>query len=219
MAPRHLVLVGLMGSGKTTVGARVAGRLGLPFRDGDALLEAATGRTAAALRESAGEAALHRAECVVLREALAAEAPSVIAAAAAVVDDPACRAALRAAGIAVAMLRADPPVLAQRFTEGARPGGGGTHRPAYGAGPATFLAAQARDRAARFTACRPCVVVDTGRLDPDAAAERIATVVGAARAALALGAAPVATEAPAAADLPDAALAAASPAAADVPTR
>lgn len=62
MAPRHVVLVGLMGSGKTTVGAMVADRLGLPFCDGDALLEAATGRTAVALRDVAGEAALHRAE-------------------------------------------------------------------------------------------------------------------------------------------------------------
>jgi len=176
VTPRHVVLVGLMGSGKTTVGPVVARRLGLPFRDGDALLEAATGRTAAALRDAEGEAALHRAECEILPAALAADTPSVIAAAAAVVDDPASRAALRAPGVAVAWLRADSAVLGRRFE--AASGGDGAHRPAYGDDPSTFLAAQARRRAPMFAACRPLVVVDTGQLDPAAAAERIVAALG-----------------------------------------
>ncbi len=176
-ALRHVVLVGLMGSGKSTVGVALANRLGLPYRDNDTLLGAATGQTAAAPRDAAGEAELHHAEGVVLRDALAAETLSVIAAAAAVVDDPACRAALRAPGIAVAWLRADPAVLGRRFAAGVRAGGGSTYRPAYGAEAATFLAAQARRRAARFAACRPCVVVDTGSMDVEAAVQRIATAV------------------------------------------
>jgi len=178
MTPRHVVLVGLMGSGKTTVGALVARRLGLPFRDGDALLEAATGLTAAVLRDREGADALHVAEARVFREALAADTPAVIATAAAVVDDPACRAALRAPGVAVAWLRADPAVLGNRFAAGV--GGDGAHRPAYGEDSGAFLAAQARRRATRFAACRPLVVVDTGVLGPEEAAGRIAAAIGAA---------------------------------------
>ena len=144
--------------------------------DGDALLEAATGRTAAALRDEEGVDALHRAESRVLLEALESDAATVIAAAAAVVDDPACRAALRAPGVAVIWLRAEPAVLGRRFEAGS--GGDGAHRPAYGEDPAAFLAAQARRRASRFAACRPLVIVDTGRLDPAAATERIIAALG-----------------------------------------
>jgi len=168
---RHLVLVGLMGTGKSTVGSLVAARLGWPYRDGDAMLEAATGQTATVLRDAEGAETLHRAESRVLQEALGSDVPSVIGAAAAVVDDPACRAALRAPGVAVAWLRADPAVLGRRFAAAA--GGEGAYRPAYGEDPTAFLAAQARHRAARFVACRPLVVVDTGRLTSAAAAERI----------------------------------------------
>jgi shikimate kinase len=174
-ALQHLVLVGLMGAGKTTVGMLVAARLGLPFRDGDAMLEAATGRTAAAIRDADGAEALHREERRVLAEALAAAEPSVIAAAAAVVDDPPSRAALRARGVAVAWLRADAAVLGRRFAAAA--GGEGAYRPAYGEDPTAFLGAQARRRAARFAACRPLVVLDTRQLDAETAAERIVAAV------------------------------------------
>jgi shikimate kinase len=155
----------------------VAARLGLAFVDGDRSLERATGRTAAELRDEQGVEALHRAESETLRDALASDVPSVIAAAAAVVDDPACRAALRSPGVAVAWLRADPAVLGRRFEAGA--GGTGAHRPAYGTHAEQFLAAQGRLRAARFAACRPFVVVDTGRLDPPAAEERIVVALAA----------------------------------------
>ena len=176
MTYRHLVLVGLMGAGKSTVGSLVAARLGWPYRDGDAMLEAAAGRTAAAIRDAEGADELHRAECRVLQEALALDVPSVIAAAAAVVDDPACRAALRAPGVAVAWLRADPAVLGRRFAAAAD--GEGAYRPAYGEDPRAFLAAHARRRAARFAACRPLVAVDTGRLSSAEAAERIVATLG-----------------------------------------
>ncbi len=44
-AARHVVLVGLMGSGKTTVGRLLAARLGRPLVDSDAVIEGTTGRT------------------------------------------------------------------------------------------------------------------------------------------------------------------------------
>lgn len=52
---RPIVLVGLMGVGKSTVGRRLARRLGLPFVDSDAEIEEAAGRSAADLYERFGE--------------------------------------------------------------------------------------------------------------------------------------------------------------------
>src|SRR5262245_16053395 len=52
---RPIVLVGLMGAGKSTVGRRLARRLGLPFVDSDAEIEEAAGRTAADLFDRYGE--------------------------------------------------------------------------------------------------------------------------------------------------------------------
>jgi shikimate kinase len=176
---RHLVLIGLMGAGKTTVGALVARRLGLPLVDGDALLAAWQGVPATTVHDRAGVDALHHAEARVLLDALRGSAPAVIAPAASVVDDAACRAALRSPGVAVAWLRADPAVLGHRFAAGAAAGATGSHRPAYGGDPAAFLAAQARRRGRRFAACRPRVVVDTGRLGPEEAADRIVAALAA----------------------------------------
>ena len=56
------MLVGSPGSGKTTVGGLVAARLGLPFRDTDADVEAATGSTVAALFVDRGEDAFRELE-------------------------------------------------------------------------------------------------------------------------------------------------------------
>jgi len=52
---RPVVLVGLMGVGKSTVGRRLAKRLGLPFVDSDAEIEGAAGRPAAEVFERYGE--------------------------------------------------------------------------------------------------------------------------------------------------------------------
>jgi dephospho-CoA kinase len=56
--PTHLVMVGLMGSGKTTVGMALARRLGLPHRDSDVDLLARTGRSARAIAAADGVEAL-----------------------------------------------------------------------------------------------------------------------------------------------------------------
>ena len=52
---RPIVLVGLMGAGKSTVGRRLARRLGLPFVDSDVAIEEASGATTADLFEKFGE--------------------------------------------------------------------------------------------------------------------------------------------------------------------
>lgn len=52
---RPIVLVGLMGAGKSTIGRRLAKRLGLPFVDSDTEIEEASGASAAELFERYGE--------------------------------------------------------------------------------------------------------------------------------------------------------------------
>ncbi|MGD1035047.1 MAG: shikimate kinase [Candidatus Dormibacteria bacterium] len=85
---RPIVLVGLMGCGKTTVGTALAGRLGRPLWDGDLQLQGLTGLTAAALAAERGTDVLHRIEVEVLAMGLAHRPVPVVGAAAAAVLDP-----------------------------------------------------------------------------------------------------------------------------------
>ena len=96
----HIVVVGLMGAGKTTVGRLLAERLGVRFVDNDEQLRAAVGTTAADYQQRHGRAALHRAEIDVFCEALGATSASVIAAAASVVDSAEGRALLSSTNVA-----------------------------------------------------------------------------------------------------------------------
>ena len=110
----HLVIVGLMGSGKTTVGAALAAALGRPHRDSDADLLAATGRTARELAVDIGVVPLHELELRHLLDALAEPAPVVISAAASTIDEPACRAALADPAVTVVWLQVGPAAAAAR---------------------------------------------------------------------------------------------------------
>jgi shikimate kinase len=114
---RHLVLVGMMGSGKTTVGSRLARRLERSFVDSDDQVERRTGRTVRQIFEQEGEPAFRAHESEALAEALAAEEPAVIAAAGGTVLDPANRRRMREAGTVV-WLRAAPSVLTDRAQRG-----------------------------------------------------------------------------------------------------
>src|SRR6202043_3897037 len=69
-APAHIVLIGMMGSGKTRVGIALAARLGVPYADNDEELQARTGLDAAALARERGVAALHAIEDEILDAAL-----------------------------------------------------------------------------------------------------------------------------------------------------
>jgi shikimate kinase len=66
----HLVLVGPMGAGKSTIGRRLAARLGLPFIDMDAHIEARAGAAVTKIFEREGEAGFRARERQMLDEAL-----------------------------------------------------------------------------------------------------------------------------------------------------
>ena len=76
--PKHLVLVGLSYSGKTTVGARAAARLGLPFVDTDAEIERRAGLSVPLIFQQQGEEAFRALERQTIAEVLE-RPPSVIA--------------------------------------------------------------------------------------------------------------------------------------------
>ena len=168
---RHVVLVGLMGSGKTVVGRRLAALLERPWRDSDREIEAATGLTVRALRDRDGVEPMHALEARQLLDALAASEPSVISAAASTIEVPECRAALTAPGVGVVWLRAGPATLAKRFAAKDQ------HRPEFGSSPEVFLAEQAERRNPLFASLNP-VVIDVDRIRPNEAAARALEALG-----------------------------------------
>ncbi|WP_223167089.1 shikimate kinase [Nonomuraea sp. SYSU D8015] len=109
---KPVVVIGLMGSGKTTAGVLVAEALGLWFSDSDPFLKERYGGTAAQIAAREGADTLHRYEAEHVLHELAGE-PKVIAAAASTVEDPQVRAALREAF--VVWVDAADEVLLQRM--------------------------------------------------------------------------------------------------------
>ncbi|MAZ03794.1 MAG: shikimate kinase [Sneathiella sp.] len=67
---RPIVLVGLMGAGKSSIGRRLASQLGLPFKDADAEIEAASNLTVAEFFDIHGEAAFREGERKVIARLL-----------------------------------------------------------------------------------------------------------------------------------------------------
>jgi shikimate kinase len=88
IANRHVVLIGMMGSGKTTCGRLLAKRLGWGFWDNDEALTEATGLTAAQLQRARGQGVLHAVEHRLLATALQTHTDTVFAAAGSVVLRP-----------------------------------------------------------------------------------------------------------------------------------
>ncbi|HEY9383023.1 MAG TPA: shikimate kinase [Gemmatimonadales bacterium] len=110
---RSLILVGLPGAGKTTVGRRVAEILSADFTDIDEEVEAETGRSIAAIFAEAGEAEFRRLERAAMDRALS-QPPHLIAAGAGWIAQPGNLEAAAAAGARVLYLRIAPEVAVAR---------------------------------------------------------------------------------------------------------
>jgi shikimate kinase/3-dehydroquinate synthase len=122
---RSLVLIGLMGAGKTSIGRRLALRLGLPFRDADAEIEKAAGCTVSELFAQYGEAAFRDGERRVIKRLLSGP-PMVLATGGGAYMDAETRAAIAANGTSV-WLRCSLQTLVRRTS-------GRTHRPLLASG-------------------------------------------------------------------------------------
>ena len=117
---RTIVLVGLMGAGKTTIGRILAAQLGVPFVDSDEEIERAAGYTIADLFQKYGEPEFRRGERLVIRRLLSGP-PVVLATGGGAFMDSRTRASVREHAISI-WLRCPLPVLVQRVADR-------THRP------------------------------------------------------------------------------------------
>jgi len=163
--PRTIVLVGLMGAGKSCIGRRLAARLGLDFVDTDAAFEAAAGCTISDYFARHGEAAFREGERKVIARLLD-QTPLVLATGGGAFIDPETRARLRGDAITL-WLRADLPLLLKRTV-------GRDHRPLLKQGdPAEILG---RLIAARYPIYAEAdLVVDSTDEVPEATVARVLT--------------------------------------------
>ncbi len=110
---RTIALVGLMGVGKSSVGRRLANALGLPFRDADAEVEAAAGRSIPEIFADLGEPAFRDGERRVIGRLLEGP-PHVLATGGGAFMSPETRALIKERALSV-WLKADLEVLARRI--------------------------------------------------------------------------------------------------------
>jgi len=166
---KHLVLVGLMGAGKSTVGRVCAERLDRPFIDVDEVVETNAQRPVAEIFAADGEAAFRALERDALADVCASPQPLVIACGGGAMGDADNRRRVRADGCVV-WLTADPATLAARVGAGAAR----EQRPllAGGDAPVATLERLALLRAPAYEAAAH-VTVDTAGLTVATVADRV----------------------------------------------
>ena len=168
-AGRSIVLVGLMGAGKTAIGRRLALRLGLPFRDADHEIEVAAGCSIAEFFERHGEAEFRAGERRVLRRLL--NGPRcVVATGGGAFMDGETRAAIRAEALSV-WLRCSLATLVRRTS--AR-----THRPLLRQGDPEAVLAQLMEARHPIYA-EADVIVQCGDDNPEVTTARVMEAIAA----------------------------------------
>jgi shikimate kinase len=154
--PAHVVVLGLMGSGKTVAGDALAAHLGRASFDNDRMLVDATGLTGREVREQLGTAKLHELEARHFLDAIATTEPSVISAAASVVENERCLEVLGGPAALPIWLRASAETLAARFDNE-------DHRPIFSDDPLGFFRTQIAERTPLFSAVSLAIVDVDGR--------------------------------------------------------
>ncbi len=112
---RSIVLIGMMGVGKSSIGRRLGARLGVPFVDADAEIEKAAGMSIADIFARHGEADFRSGEARVIARLLDG-GPQVLATGGGAVMNADTRAAIRAKGVSI-WLSADFDVLMRRINK------------------------------------------------------------------------------------------------------
>jgi shikimate kinase len=159
---RSIVVVGLMGAGKTKIGRRLAARLNLPFFDSDEEIETAAGETIEEIFANRGEAAFRDGERRVIARLLTGPV-HVLATGGGAFMDPATRRVIAARGVSV-WLRADLDVLFARVSRR-------TNRPLLKTPDPRAVLAELIERRYPIYA-EADVTVDSGEGPPDATASR-----------------------------------------------
>jgi shikimate kinase len=157
---RTIVLVGLMGVGKTTIGRGVAQVLRLPFRDADEEIERAAGCTVSEIFAERGEAAFRDGERRVIARLLTQEPPHVLAFGGGAFMHPETRRLVEARAVSV-WIKADLEVLARRVARR------NTRPLLIGKDPLEVLRAQAENRYPAYA--QATVTVETGEIATSAA--------------------------------------------------
>jgi shikimate kinase len=145
----RVLLVGMMGAGKTTIGGALSALLGWPYYDNDLLLRRAVGKDTRRVQEEDGAAALRRAESAALTVGLDEGGPLIAA----------------VTGGFVVWLRATIDTLVRRVS--------GTDRPWLGDDPRAAMTALYAGRAELYESVA-WLIVDVDTLPADVVADRIA---------------------------------------------
>ncbi|MGH7025523.1 MAG: shikimate kinase [Caulobacteraceae bacterium] len=160
---RTIALVGLMGAGKSTIGRRLAVQLGMPFRDADAEIETAAGRSVSDIFQQFGEKAFRDGERRVIARLLDAP-PHVLATGGGAFVNDETRALINARAISV-WLKADLEVLARRVSRR------DTRPLLVGKDPMEVLRAQAAARHDLYAEAH--IIVETGDASHQSAVDAI----------------------------------------------
>lgn len=158
----RVVLIGMMGSGKSTIGRLLSESTGWPYLDNDELLATAEGKTARELLDEGGTARLRAAEDAALNLGLQSDAPCIVGVAGGTILSETSRAALGEQ--LVVYLRTAPGTLFERAQ-------GATHRPWLDRGQDWFEAAL-EERNPLYESVAD-LIVDTDNADGPAIARQI----------------------------------------------
>lgn len=165
---RHVLLIGFMGSGKSSVGRIVGETLGLPFLDIDERVASKHGRTIAEIFAADGEPAFRAEESAAL-EALIGSDPTVVACGGGVVLDDANRSLLKRLGTVVYLQVSAEEALARI--------GDTSGRPLLAGGGVAMASALLRSREALYEVTADLTVQTAGRT-PREVADAVVSAVG-----------------------------------------
>ena len=162
--PCRVILIGRMGSGKTTVGQLLSSVTGWPYVDNDALVQRQHGQTSREILANEGREKLRAAETDALALGLDLPPPVILGVAAGTILDPANRRGLEAGGVVV-WLRAGTEALVGRAMDAA-------HRPFVDDAGKAWMADAVADREPLYASVAD-LVVDTDVGPPADAVRRI----------------------------------------------